>query len=191
MLKGGKIQKTDQVKDLDILNLINYENNNDLQLYTNCFNESLRMQPPVYFSSSVRMSETVKCEKLTIRKGDMIAIMMGHLCNDPEAWIEPERFIPERFDTNSKYFLTPSGQRRNPYSFSPFLGGSRICIGKTFIEMLSKLTLPSLLSHYEFEFCEGVDKESIAFPHNNMTARFMIEFKARISPRYFTYQIKV
>ena len=98
------------------------------------------------------MSETVQCGKLKIRKGDMLTILMSHLCNDPNEWIEPERFIPERFDTNSRYFLTPKGQRRNPYSFSPFLGGSRICIGKTFIEVVSKLTLPTLLSHFEFDF---------------------------------------
>ena len=108
------------------------------------------MNPPVYYSSSVRMSENVQCEKLKIRKGDMITILMGNLCNDPSEWVEPETFIPERFDPTSKYFLTPKGQRRNPYSFSPFLGGSRICIGKTFIEVVSKLTVPTLLSNFNF-----------------------------------------
>merc|ERR1712173_34083 len=117
-----------------MIDLITYENNSDMQIYTNCFNESLRMQPPVYFSSSVRMSDTVKCGPLTIRKGDMISIGMYSLCNNPDEWIEPSKFIPERFDENSEYFLTPHGTRRNPYSFSPFLGGSRICIGKTFVE---------------------------------------------------------
>ena len=51
--------KGEKTSEVDVLQLINYENNGDLQLYTNCFNESLRMQPPVYYSSSVRMSETV------------------------------------------------------------------------------------------------------------------------------------
>ena len=96
-------------------------------------------------------------------------IMMHSLCNDTKEWIDPERFIPERFDASSRYFLTPGGKKRNPYSFSPFLGGSRICIGKTFIEVVSKLTLPTLLSHFEFEFIEGIDKETVQFMHNNMT----------------------
>mmetsp|Transcript_47972 Transcript_47972/g.63507 ORF Transcript_47972/g.63507 Transcript_47972/m.63507 type:complete len:151 (-) Transcript_47972:112-564(-) len=146
------------------------------------------MQPPVYYSSSVRMSETVQCEKLKIRKGDLVTIFIDHLCNDKREWIDPERFIPERFDATSPYFLTPAGHRRNPYSFSPFLGGSRICIGKTFIEVVSKLTLPTLLSKFEFEFLEGVDRDSVPFIHNNMTARFMPEFKARITKRKLTYQ---
>ena len=148
------------------------------------------MQPPVYYSSSVRMSETVQCEKLRIRKGDVITIMIDSLCNDPKEWIEPDRFIPERFDPTSRYFLTPQGDRRNPYSFSPFLGGSRICIGKTFIEVVSKLTVPTLLSHFEFEFQEGVDRETVPFMHNNMVARWMPEFKARITSRDLVYTLK-
>jgi len=141
------------------------------------------MMPPVYYSSSVRMSENVKCGSLTIRKGDLITIMMGSLGNNPEEWIEPERFIPERFDTSSPYFLTPGGKRRNPYSFSPFLGGSRICIGKTFIEVISKLTVPTLLSHLKFEFKDDVDHESVPYPHNNMITRWMPEFKCLITER--------
>lgn len=133
------------------------------------------------------MSEDVQCEKLKIRKGDMMSIMMGELCNDPAEWIEPESFIPERFDANSKYFLTPKGQRRNPYSFSPFLGGSRICIGKTFIEVVSKLTVPTLLSHFKFEFKEDVDRERIPHMHNNMITTWIPEFKALISDRNITY----
>ena len=119
-----------------------------------------------------------------------MTIMMSQMCNDSREWIEPERFIPERFDANSRYFLTPAGKRRNPYSFSPFLGGSRICVGKTFIETVSKLTLPTILSQYEFEFLEGVDKETVPFIHNNQTARHMPEFKARITKRDLSYTIK-
>ena len=33
------------------LDLVNFENIKDLNLYTNCFNEALRIQPPVYLSS--------------------------------------------------------------------------------------------------------------------------------------------
>ena len=70
------------LENIDILSLINYENNSNLQFYTNCFNESLRMMPPVYYSSTVRMSETVQCEKLKIRKGDMVTINIAGICND-------------------------------------------------------------------------------------------------------------
>ena len=39
---SGKVAKGSEV-DLNVLELINYENNSDLQFYGMCFNESLRM----------------------------------------------------------------------------------------------------------------------------------------------------
>ena len=137
-------------------------------MFVNCFNESLRMQPPVYFSSSIARSETVPTGQLSIRKGDFVSISMFHLCNNPDEWIEPGKFIPERFNPDSKYFLTPSGKRRNPFSFSPFLGGARICIGKTFVESVSKLVVPILTSHFTWKL-KNVDKDKFDFPHNNLT----------------------
>ena len=65
--------------EINVLDMINYENNSDLQYYSYCFNESLRMQPPVYYSSSIRMSENVQAGKLAIRKGDPITINMSRM----------------------------------------------------------------------------------------------------------------
>mmetsp|Transcript_99537 Transcript_99537/g.136786 ORF Transcript_99537/g.136786 Transcript_99537/m.136786 type:complete len:104 (+) Transcript_99537:1164-1475(+) len=95
----------------------------DLKYYSNCFNESLRIQAPVLMSTSVSMMETVKADFVTIRKDDAISIDMWGLHHNKAEWIDPEKFIPDRFDPESKYFLTPSGKRRNPFSFAPFLGG--------------------------------------------------------------------
>jgi cytochrome P450 len=102
---------------------MDFENTGDLHFYASCFNESLRMMPPVYFSSSNRMMKETKNDYLTLAAGNMFVIDMFRLGNNPDEWIEPERFIPERFDSKSRYYLTPSGTNRNPYSFSPFLGG--------------------------------------------------------------------
>ena len=138
---------------------MDFENTGDLQFYSNCFNESLRMQPPVYYSSASRLTKECKCDYLSIETGAMFSIDMYRLGNNPDEWIEPENFIPERFDSKSKYFLTPSGKNRNLFSFSPFFGGQRICIGKTFIEAVSKFTVPSLIYNFNFEFLESVTKE--------------------------------
>jgi cytochrome P450 len=50
--------------------------------------------------------------------------------------------------------LTPSGQKRHPLAFSPFLGGKRICIGKTFAETVAKLVVVGLISKFNFEFSD-------------------------------------
>ena len=77
---------------------------------------------------------------------------MSFLHHREDIWIEHDKFIPQRFDPKSKYYLTPKGEKRPHYAFSPFLGGMRICLGKTFIEVVSKFVGPTLLANFDFEF---------------------------------------
>lgn len=122
----------------------------ELPFYTLCFQETLRISPPVPFSSTIYMTKDVNAAGLKIRKGDLPMVGIDGLCNDPEQWITPHKFIPERFDSGSSFYLTPSCRKRNPFSFSPFLGGIRICLGKTFMEEVSKVTLPTVLKQFDF-----------------------------------------
>ena len=62
------------------------ELDSELTFYTYCFNEAMRIQPPVFYSSTVRMSQDVVAGGLHIRKHDGIFIGMGALCNDPDEW---------------------------------------------------------------------------------------------------------
>ena len=41
-------------------------------------------------------------------------------------------------------------------SFSPFLGGKRICIGKTFAENIAKTIIPIIISQVNFTFVDPV-----------------------------------
>ena len=43
----------------------------------------MRLQPPVYYSSTVRMSQDVDAAGLKILKGNSIAVGMGMMCRDP------------------------------------------------------------------------------------------------------------
>jgi len=123
------------------------------------------MQPPVYLSSTIKLTRDVEAAGFKIRKGDQINIGIANLCNYPGEWISPEEFIPERFDSSSQYYLTPEGKKRNPFSFSPFLGGMRICLGKTFIEEVSKVTLPNILERFDFAL---EDPSNFVAPFNNL-----------------------
>ena len=48
--------------------------------------------------------------------------------------------------------MTTEGKPRNPLAFTPFLGGKRICIGKTFAEVAIRYTIPIIFAHFDFEF---------------------------------------
>ena len=94
--------------------------------------------------------------KYKIRKDDPFYICIHELHHSSKYWIEPEKYIPERFDPESKYYLTPDGKKRPPIIFTPFFGGNRVCTGKTFTEVIAKFIVPGILGKYEFEF---LDKE--------------------------------
>ena len=96
---------------------------------------------------------------LRVKKGDFIALNFQSIQNDRNEWFSPEKFMPERFDTNSPYYKRPDGKKRNPFSFTPFFGGKRICLGKTFAETVAKFVVPALLSRFTFDF---VDQDYIS-----------------------------
>lgn len=65
-------------------------------------------------------------------------------------------FVPDRFDSNSEWSRRPDGGNRNPLTFSPFLGGKRICVGKTFAEVMIRYTVPLLYFHFDFTLVNPV-----------------------------------
>ncbi len=80
-------------------------------------------------------------------------IGMEAMHHDPNQWKEPSKFVPERFDPKFvDWYLTPSGKPRNPMTFGPFLGGKRVCLGKTFAETVTRFTIPILFYHFDFDF---------------------------------------
>lgn len=105
------------------------------------FRESLRIEPPLGFTTAHEVTRDVVLargtdKELKISAGDEIHILISQLHHDPTEWgPEHEEFIPERFDSKSKYFNKPDGKARNPFSFAPFLGGHRVCLGKTMAEI--------------------------------------------------------
>ena len=80
---------------------------------------------------------------------------MTQLHHDALQWgAQHNEFIPERFDSNSRHFLAPNGKPRHPYSYAPFLGGHRICLGKTFSENVGKRLISMLFKLYRFEHAD-------------------------------------
>lgn len=144
-----------------------------------CFNESIRIQPPLYYSTPHRMTKEVNVGGLVLREGDTFVNGISHMCNAPSEWIEPGKFMPERFDSNSPLSLTPSGQKRNTFSFAPFTAGHRICIGMTFVQNVSKTLLPSLIHHMKFKAIDADFK----MPYNNVYERLTHTFNVKASPR--------
>ncbi|CDW80978.1 cytochrome p450 [Stylonychia lemnae] len=114
--------------------------------------ESLRIEPPARSSTPMQLNQTMEIGGYTVDKNTSIAVHFYLLHRNPQEWQQPSKFIPERFDPESPYYLTPDGKKRKPNSFSPFLGGRRICLGKTFAENIAKCVIPIIISELDIKF---------------------------------------
>jgi len=66
----------------------------------------------------------------------------------------------------------------------------RICLGKTFVESTTRLTLPILLSHFDFEFLDGVDPKDFKMPPNNLNSTSIPEQECLITKKIPTYVVR-
>jgi len=149
LIDGDVHEVTDWTKVLTYDNIAS-----ELHYITMCVNEALRIDPPLSTSTFQMVTEPTEIGGYKIRNDHGIYINFYALQHNPDEWIDHNEYIPERFDPTSKYFLTPCGKKRNPFSFGPFLGGNRICIGKTFAEYMAKSVVSVIISQLNFEFVD-------------------------------------
>lgn len=108
-------------------------------------NESLRIKPVIPFFGRLTTTD-FQLNDITIPKGVMIypAVYLVH--HDEQYWPNPEKFIPERFTDSTKM---------EPYTFVPFGGGIRRCIGASFAVYEIKIILATMLMTTEMKLDEG------------------------------------
>lgn len=133
------MEKDPSLKDLSRLEILNKVINGESCYAFDFINqivmEALRYTPPLGSSSPFRALEDMQVGKYNIKKGDKLQLWIYQVHRNSEQWQRPQEFIPERFDPDHPLYLTPDGKKRNPYSFVPFNGGIRMCLGKTQAEL--------------------------------------------------------
>lgn len=104
--------------------------------------ESLRLYPPIHIGNRRTAEEMSFAEgKIPEGKRMFYSIYLTH--RDPEIWDQAESFRPERF---------AHGRKTPPFSYVPFGGGPRACIGAAFSQAEARVVLSRLLRTYDFEF---------------------------------------
>ena len=104
------------------------------------FEEAMRVYPPVprLVRTALRDYEV---GGYTVPAGSLVVVSQYLLHRDPRFWTDPERFDPGRW--------TPEAKRSRPaYSYFPFGGGARRCIGDGFAYMEGVLVLATLASRW-------------------------------------------
>ena len=146
----------EQVKN-DFVNDFTFEMTDDLEYVKCAYYETMRLDTPFSISSTNTVTKPCVINNIPLKPGDAFFDNMEAMHKDKEEWHRPYDFIPERFMADSEYFTRPDGKKRNPLAFTPFLGGQRVCLGKTFAEITLKFTLPMYTHFFEFEYVKPED----------------------------------
>ncbi|KAG0430508.1 hypothetical protein HPB47_022635, partial [Ixodes persulcatus] len=117
--------------------------------------EETTFRPPfVYipFSGGAR-----KClEGHVISKGVMCFISIYSLHRNPKYFKDPEEFIPESFSSEEI-------KTRHPFSYIPFSGGSKNCLGQKFAMLEMKLLLAKILLRCKIVSAEPLNRLNVAY----------------------------
>ena len=104
--------------------------------------EALRLYPPIHIGNRI-VAEPIDFEGGDpILPGERLFYSMYLTHRDPEVWENPGGFCPERFE---------HGRKTPPFSYVPFGGGPRACIGAAFGQAEARRVLTRLLRSFTFE----------------------------------------
>jgi cytochrome P450 len=109
-------------------------------------NESMRLSPVVPNIGRV-LQVDMKIAGRELPKGVTIAPCIYLINRRPELWPNPEKFDPARFVDS----------RPGAYSFIPFGGGTRRCLGAAFATYQMKIVLSEVLRRFEIAPASGYE----------------------------------
>ncbi|HSK89638.1 MAG TPA: cytochrome P450, partial [Anaerolineales bacterium] len=104
--------------------------------------ESLRLYPPIHIGNR-RVAEELEFTDGDIPAGERMFYSIYLTHRDPGIWENADEFCPERF---------AHGRKTPPFSYIPFGGGPRSCIGAAFGQAEARIVMTRLLQTYRFEF---------------------------------------
>ncbi|XP_049391877.1 cytochrome P450 71AU50-like isoform X1 [Solanum stenotomum] len=111
--------------------------------------EGLRLHPvvPLFYHESV---EDCVVDGFHIQKGSRVMVNCYAAQRDPNAWPDPEKFLPERFVGSCIDF------RGRDFQLVPFGSGRRSCPGMQLAVMVARLVVAQLVHCFEWELPNGM-----------------------------------
>lgn len=107
-----------------------------LPLLDQIIDESLRLYPPIHLGSR-RAAQDLEFNGYSIPAGTRVMYSIYVTQRMPEYWDAPDEFRPQRF--------APDAPKPAPYTYLPFGGGPRNCIGAAYAQVEAKVILARIL----------------------------------------------
>jgi cytochrome P450 len=126
---------------------LNYTHVARFEFANQVISEALRLYPPFWMIDRMAVADD-RVGDVVIPAGSTVIVFVYGAHHAPRYWEDPERFDPQRFNkVNEK--LHP------PFTYLPFGGGPRGCIGGNYAMLQILMILSTVLTKYDFELTPG------------------------------------
>jgi cytochrome P450 len=130
--------------------------------------ESLRLYPPFWMVDRVALEDD-SVAGIAIPKKTTVIIFIYGVHHSARYWPDPQRFAPERFRNEN-------GKAHQAFTYLPFGGGPRVCIGVQYAMLKMIMILREIVGRYHFELAPGQNIEArpmiILRPRNGIRMHF-------------------
>jgi cytochrome P450 len=114
---------------------------------TQVIQEALRLYPPFWMIDRVAVADD-RAGDIEIPRGSTVIVYVYGAHHAPRYWESPESFDPERF-------TKANDKLRMPFTYLPFGGGPRGCIGGNYAMLQILMILSALLRKYDLQLTPG------------------------------------
>ncbi len=118
-----------------------------LEYTTQVIQEALRLYPPFWMIDRMAVADD-RIGEIAIPRGSMVIVYVYGAHHAPRYWPDTESFDPERFTKTN-------AQQQAPFTYLPFGGGPRGCIGGNYAMLQILMILSDLLRKYDFQLVPG------------------------------------
>ena len=121
---------------------------------TQVIQEALRLYPPFWMIDRMAINDD-RVGDVVIPAGSMVIVYVYGAHHARRVWDSPEEFRPERF-------VKEKEKLRTPFTYLPFGGGPRVCIGNHYAMLQILMILSTILRRYAFQLAPRQDVEARA-----------------------------
>ncbi|OQR90715.1 hypothetical protein THRCLA_09224 [Thraustotheca clavata] len=153
------------IDELTNIKDINWENLSELKYLNAVIYETIRLHPPLFYSSLRNCLEgdflpVVDGKPIFVPKGTQLGTIQTIHHRNPQYWIRPDEFLPERFIDGSELNLADANLRQGrplTYIYIPFSIGPNQCIGNRFAFVEMQIILATILAKFSFKLHASAD----------------------------------
>jgi cytochrome P450 len=128
-------------------NPLNHSDVPKFEFATQVIQEALRLYPPFWMIDRMAVADD-RVGDLAIPSGSMVIVYVYGAHHAPRYWQNPENFDTDRF-------IKANDKLRTPFTYLPFGGGPRGCIGGNYAMLQILMILSDLLRKYDFQLAPG------------------------------------